>query len=68
MCIYLCSSKVQVHLVVSCRDEFQVKVAHTVDLKLEGQGWLKMTVDLILHKLSQNIICHVYWDDSHCCL
>ena len=48
---YLCLSEVEVHLVVGGTDGLQVKVPESVDLQLESQGRLKVTVDLVLFEL-----------------
>ena len=44
-------SEVEMHLVVGSGHVDQVKVAQAVDLQLEGQTRLQVTVDLILTKL-----------------
>ena len=39
------------HAVVCDRDELEVKVAHPVDLELEGERWLQVAVDPVLLEL-----------------
>ena len=48
---HLCGAEVEVHAVVLARHMADVKVAEAVDLKLEGQRWLQVTVDRVLLKL-----------------
>ena len=45
---HLGSRVVQVHLHVLSGDELDVKVPQTVDFKLKGKRWLKVTIDLVL--------------------
>lgn len=45
------SAKIQVHLVVSTRDGSQSKIAHAVELQLEGQCWFQVPIDPVLLKL-----------------
>lgn len=47
------STQIQVHLVVGTGDGCQVKVSHSVELQLEGQRWLQITVNTILLELSR---------------
>ena len=44
-------AQVQVHLVVGAGNGGQVEVAHAVELQLEGQRWLQVSVDAVLLKL-----------------
>ena len=39
------------HAVVVARDGLDIEVAESVDLQLESQSWLQMTVDGVLFKL-----------------
>jgi hypothetical protein len=45
------SAQVKVHLVVGTGNGGQGKVTHAVQLQLEGQRWLQVTVDPVLLKL-----------------
>ena len=53
--LYLCWSQVELHPVVSPFHQLQVKVTHSVNLQLECQGRLQVTVDGIFFKLKQNV-------------
>ena len=46
-------TQVQVHLVVGAGHSRQVKVAHAVELQLEGQSWLQVPVDTVLLELRE---------------
>lgn len=48
-------AQVQVHFVVGARDGSQGKVAHAVELQLEGQRRLQVAVDPVLLKLHRSI-------------
>lgn len=39
------------HFMVGTWDGSEVEVSHSVQLQLEGQSWLQMTVDSIFFKL-----------------
>ena len=41
------------HLVIGYRNSFQVKVLHAIDLKLEGERRLQMTIDTIFCELQR---------------
>ena len=58
-CSYLGRPKVQVHPVVLAGQCSYVKVAESVDLQLEGQGWLQVTVDCVFLKAVPGSECEV---------
>ena len=41
------------HLVIGYRNSFQVKVLHAINLKLEGECRLQMTIDTIFCELQR---------------
>jgi len=55
-------SQVQVHLVVGAGHGRQVEVPHAVQLQLEGQRRLQVTVDAVLLELSTAV---AYNDDNN---
>lgn len=48
-------TQVQVHLVVGARDGSQGKVAHAVELQLEGERRFKVPIDPVLLKLHSRV-------------
>lgn len=48
-------TQIQVHFVVGARDSSQGKVAHAVELQLEGERWLQVAVDPVLLELHRSI-------------
>lgn len=48
-------TQVEVHFVVGAWDGCQGKVAHAVELQLEGECWLQVAVDPVLLKLHRSI-------------
>ena len=58
---HLSFSKVQVHFLIRGRKGFQVVCAHTIDLQLEGQRWLKVPVDAILYESIPHPESEIFW-------
>lgn len=53
--LHLSCPKIQVHLVISTWNGSEVKISHPVQLQLESQSRLKMTINTVLLKLSTRI-------------
>lgn len=59
-------AQVQVHFVIGARDCGQSKVAHAVELQLEGERRLQVAVDPVLLKLHRSIFKRRWKSKTNC--